>query len=193
MDMDEKLQMLLEYLTQDEEGKKWDYIILSDASDVIANPGTKSDVMKAYKELVGHRDKMLIATEPTCWINCICPMALLDFMKRRLPRHFAPRPGMDRMQDFYKFINAGQHMASRKAMLHMLEFTTRIQALHRRGDEVPLPVDRELFPVPWGDQGVLTLYWLENPDRVVLDQDAVLFGSTKRFFTIEDDDGSGRR
>eukprot|EP00971_Amphidinium_carterae_P130133 2577968-Amphidinium_carterae.1 len=125
MDMDEKLEMLFDYLTGDEEGKKWERIILQDASDVIANPGSIADVVKAYEELVGHEDKILISAVPTCWINSFCTAGFLHFLQRRFPEHFAPRPGMDQMQDFYKFVNAGQHMASRKAMLDMLRYASK--------------------------------------------------------------------
>eukprot|EP00971_Amphidinium_carterae_P018645 367757-Amphidinium_carterae.2 len=53
--------------------------------------------------------------------------------------------------------------------------------------------EKELFPSPWDDQGALYLYWIEHPDRLTIDVDAKVFASTKRFFRLNDDDGSGRR
>jgi hypothetical protein len=186
-----KVRILHEYLSS-AEGSRWETIVYTDAMDVLANAADAAAVGAALRTLAPGPDRLLVSAEPSCWIGAVCDAFEVSAMKRRAPAHFSrTSPTL--------FLNSGQWLGTRRAVLAFLEYAIRVlDDMEARGGSPPPDLDEVLSPsrraealagtFHCSDQCVLTTYWLAHLDRVVLDVDAAVFGSMKRFYVYADDD-----
>ncbi|KAL1527453.1 hypothetical protein AB1Y20_016118 [Prymnesium parvum] len=145
------------------------HVICTDALDVLPSPSSAEEILGGFARL---GSPLVFSAQPACWAGHWCSRGEVE-------RMLANRPELARMR---RFVNSGQLMGERQAVMHFLEWGVNRTEANCRQRDVGMFLrggGRQQVPTDCEDQGLALAYWQEHT-AVQLDYANLLFATLKQ-------------